>query len=59
MHGETIRARLRGMSRWGGWTSEADSDGFPGFSESGQASNLPGGADPLVWSGQLSLGSLL
>ena len=52
VHGETIQARLKGMSIGGGWRTEADSDGFPGFHESGHAYNLPGGADSLAWSAE-------
>ena len=40
------------MSIWGGWRTEADSHGFPGFHESGHASNLPDGADSLAWSAE-------
>lgn len=52
VHGETIQARLKGMSIWGRWRTEADSHGFPGFHESGHASNLPDGADSLAWSAE-------
>lgn len=52
MYMEKPSTQVEGDEYLGGWRTEADSHGFPGFHESGHASNLPGGADSLAWSAE-------